>query len=259
MSEYFNFHNSKFFAGSMKQLILKLTDRITSDETEFTTFIATPNPEMYVDCIFDSSFATILRNTSFNIVDGFGLHALLKLFGFPSSRLTGTDVVSEILKKKLGSVYILGGIPGNYALLKKKYPNVNFVGYFEGMVGEDNSAALANEINMLKPDFLFVALGAPKQERWIVDNLSAIQNVKVAIGIGGALDYMSGNIKRAPSFVRSMGMEWVFRLVHEPKRYKRILKAVIGFPIMFVLIEGSIIIARNLKRAYTKCKKTCRF
>lgn len=259
MSEFFSFHSARFYSRSLKDLIDKINERLHSNENQFTTFIATPNPEMYVESILHPEFATVLKNTSFNIVDGFGLHCLMRLFKYPSERITGTDLVKAIFRKNLGSVYILGGMPGNYATIKKKYPNVKLLGYFEGVVSEDNSKALAQEINELSPDFLLVALGAPKQEKWIVDNLKNIQNVKVAIGIGGAIDYLSGNIKRAPSFVRSMGLEWIYRLFNQPSRYKRIIKAVIVFPILFIAIEGSLLLWNLLKRAYTQCKKTCRF
>ena len=182
----FRFHNARVFAGSMSDLVQCLRDRLDEPADRPTTFIATPNPEMYVNSVFDRDFRSILQSTSFNMVDGMGLHAMLKLFGYRSSRLTGTGLVEELLAQNVGSMYLLGGVPGNMDVMRRKYPQVNFVGGFEGIINEDNAAELAREIDALAPDFLLVALGAPKQERWIRANVDRIPNVKVAIGIGGA-------------------------------------------------------------------------
>ena len=177
-----------------------------------------------------------------------GLHAMLKLFGYRSSRLTGTGLVEQLLAQNVGSMYLLGGVPGNMDVMRKKYPQVDFVGGFEGIINDANAAELTREINALGPDFLLVALGAPKQERWIRANVDRIPNVKVAIGIGGALDYCSGNVRRAPKRMQGLGLEWLFRLVLQPERYRRIVKAVAVFPVMFLSIEGSLLVIRNLRR-----------
>ncbi|MEC9389045.1 MAG: WecB/TagA/CpsF family glycosyltransferase [Myxococcota bacterium] len=244
----FRFHNARVFAGSMSDLVQCLRDRLDEPADRPTTFIATPNPEMYVNSVFDRDFRSILQSTSFNMVDGMGLHAMLKLFGYRSSRLTGTGLVEELLAQNVGSMYLLGGVPGNMDVMRRKYPQVNFVGGFEGIINEDNAAELAREIDALAPDFLLVALGAPKQERWIRANVERIPNVKVAIGIGGALDYCSGNVRRAPKRVQGLGLEWLFRLALQPERYRRIVKAVAVFPVMFLSIEGSLLVVRNLRR-----------
>ena len=258
MCQFTQFHNAKIFPDSFSALLSHINTRIDSTHIQFTTFIATPNPEMYVDAVFDSQFRSILKNNSFNIIDGFGLHLGLKLFGYKHSRITGTDLVADIFADTKFSVYILGGLSGNIKKIKKKYPNLNIVGHFDGIVKIESNSDLASQINNLKPDILLVALGAPKQEKWIASNLKHLQNVKVAIGIGGAIDYLSGSVKRAPAFVRTMGLEWFYRLIKQPERYKRIFKAVVVFPILFILIETSILSFRFLKHYYTKCKKACR-
>jgi len=246
--ETFTFHDARVFAGSMDDLVESLQHRLTDAGDAPTTFIATPNPEMYVNSVFDDDFRSILQSTSFNMVDGMGLHAMLKLFGYRSSRLTGTGLVEELLARNVGSMYLLGGVPGNLEVMRKQYPNVNFVGGFEGKVSADNAEELSREINELSPDFLLVALGAPKQERWIRDNFDRIPNVKVAIGIGGALDYCSGQVRRAPDRMQRLGFEWLFRLMLQPERYRRMLKAVAVFPVMFLSIEGSLLVVRTVKR-----------
>ncbi|MGB0639081.1 MAG: WecB/TagA/CpsF family glycosyltransferase [Myxococcota bacterium] len=249
MSEMFTFHDARVFSGSMDDLVQCLQRRLDESDDQPTTFIATPNPEMYVNSVFDDDFRSILQSTSFNMVDGMGLHAMLKLFGYRSSRLTGTGLVEELLARNVGSMYLLGGVAGNLEVMREKYPDVNFVGGFEGIINEDNSEELSREINDLSPDFLLVALGAPKQERWIRDNFDRIPNVKVAIGIGGALDYCSGQVSRASDRMQGLGLEWLYRLVLQPERYRRMLKAVAVFPVMFLSIEGSLLVVRNLKRS----------
>jgi N-acetylglucosaminyldiphosphoundecaprenol N-acetyl-beta-D-mannosaminyltransferase len=244
----FSFHDAQAFAGSMDDLVQWLRRRLEQSVEHPTTFIATPNPEMYVNSVFDDDFRSILQSASFNIIDGMGLHAMLKLFGYRSSRLTGTGLVEELLAQNVGTMYLLGGVSGNLEVMREKYPEVNFVGGFEGIINEDNSEELSGEINTLSPDFLLVALGAPKQERWIRANFDRIPNVKVAIGIGGAIDYCSGNVRRAPARMQSVGLEWLFRLFLQPERYRRMLKAVAVFPVMFLSIEGCLLVVRTLKR-----------
>jgi len=246
--ETFTFHDARVFSGSMDDLVQCLRARLDESGDHPTTFIATPNPEMYVNSVFDDDFRSILQSTSFNMVDGMGLHAMLKLFGYRSSRLTGTGLVEELLARNVGTMYLLGGVSGNLEVMREKYPQVNFVGGFEGIINADNAEELSREINGLGPDFLLVALGAPKQERWIRDNLDRIPNVKVAIGIGGAIDYCSGNVRRAPERAQSLGLEWLYRLFLQPERYRRMLKAVAVFPVMFLSIEGFLLVARSLKR-----------
>jgi N-acetylglucosaminyldiphosphoundecaprenol N-acetyl-beta-D-mannosaminyltransferase len=247
--ETFTFHDARVFSGSMGDLVQCLRRRLDEPADQPTTFIATPNPEMYVNSVFDDDFRSILQSTSFNMVDGMGLHAMLKLFGYRSSRLTGTGLVEELLAQNVGTMYLLGGLPGNLEVMREKYPQVNFVGGFEGMITADNADELSREINALGPDFLLVALGAPKQERWIRDNFDRIPNVKVAIGIGGAIDYCSGHVRRAPERAQSLGLEWLYRLFLQPERYRRMLKAVAVFPVMFLSIEGSLFVVRGFKRS----------
>ena len=247
--ETFTFHDARVFSGSMDDLVQCLRRRLEEPADQPMTFIATPNPEMYVNSVFDDDFRAILKSTSFNMVDGMGLHAMLKLFGYRSSRLTGTGLVEELLAQNVGTMYLLGGVPGNLEVMREKYPQVNFVGGFEGMITPDNAEELSREINALAPDFLLVALGAPKQERWIRDNFDRLPNVKVAIGIGGAIDYCSGHVRRAPARAQSLGLEWLYRLFLQPERYRRILKAVAVFPVMFLSIEGSLFVVRGFKRS----------
>ena len=168
--------------------------------------------------------------------------------------ITGTDLVSEICKltrnqKSLIKVFLLGGFNDVPRLAADKlisfcYPNVERVGVernredcaenvkyknlqiYYSIFEVENVIEL---INQTKSDILFVALGAPRQEKWIAHNLHKMPSVKLAIGVGGAFDYISGKIKRAPTEMR-YSFEWLYRLKKQPRRIKRIWNAAVKFP-----------------------------
>jgi N-acetylglucosaminyldiphosphoundecaprenol N-acetyl-beta-D-mannosaminyltransferase len=95
---------------------------------------------------------------------------------------------------------------------------------------DQDGAAARRHLAAYAPELLLVAFGHPKQEMWIARHLPDLPSVKVAVGIGGTLDYWSGAKKRAPQFLRSLGLEWFWRLMQEPKRWRRIFDAVVVFP-----------------------------
>src|SRR3989338_5352072 len=97
--------------------------------------------------------------------------------------------------------------------------------------GEDwDNRVIIEHINAVKPEILFVALGHGRQEKWIYENFEKLPSVKLAMGVGGAFDFFAGRIRRAPKLLRSVGLEWLWRLILEPRRYGRILNAVLVFP-----------------------------
>ena len=104
--------------------------------------------------------------------------------------------------------------------MEEKFPNINVVGTHNGFFNNDEE--IVNQINLLNPDVLLVGMGAPKQEKWIFKNKDKL-NAKVFIGIGGSFDVMSGKIKRAPLFFQKLGLEWLYRLIKQPKRFFRML------------------------------------
>ena len=149
----------------------------------------------------------------------------------------GVDFVGDFCKiceKESKSVYFLGGRDGiaqkTADRLKKRFPDLKISGWLDGGINLKDCCKL---IKSASPDVLFVALGAPRQEKWIYDNLREIPSVKLAIGVGGAFDFISGNVKRAPKFMRRLGLEWLWRLIIQPWRVRRIFNAVIVFPILF--------------------------
>ncbi|KKP39553.1 MAG: WecB/TagA/CpsF family glycosyl transferase [Candidatus Peregrinibacteria bacterium GW2011_GWF2_33_10] len=157
------------------------------------------------------------------------------------SRITGTDLMAEIFKnfpdKK---IFLLGakeGIAEKAALSlchSCENRNLNHVKSFAGSPKESDEHEILSKINKFSPDILFVAFGSPNQEIWINKNLSKMPSVKIAIGVGGAFDFWANEKKRAPKFFQKLGIEWLYRLFIEPKRWKRIFNAVFVFPWKFL-------------------------
>ena len=113
------------------------------------------------------------------------------------------------------------------------FPKLIIAGIKGGFVKDSISdEELTEAVNKAKPDVLFVALGHPYQEKWIFHNLDKMPTVKIAIGIGGSLDFLSGKVRRAPQWMQKINLEWIYRLIQEPRRYWRIKRAVWEFPKM---------------------------
>lgn len=188
-------------------------------------YIVTPNPEFIVACQTDSEFKEIINKSDLSIPDGVGL----RLTGKVTNRVTGTDLMFALIDtaaKEGFSVGLLGGKNGvalkSAEVLRTKYPNLKITLAHEGgEVSFDGMVQTSLSVGYMPPtDILFVAFGHGKQEKWIAQNLRQIP-VKVAMGVGGALDYISGNVPRAPKFLRQIGLEWLFRLILQPWRIKR--------------------------------------
>ncbi len=207
--------------------------------------IYTPNPEILVEAYNDPSFKEILNKSDLNICDAKGV----ELFANGTlTRITGVDFLLQICKlaEELNKrVFLLGSeseevLKNAKKKLISKYPNLKVVGVSRGLQIEKNTkgigyskeenSKLLQDINDLEPDILFVAFGHKKQEFWIDENLDKLNQVKIAMGVGGALDMISEKTKRAPILLRKIGLEWLWRLILEPSRYKRIFNAVIIFP-----------------------------
>lgn len=203
--------------------------------------IFTPNPEMIVRAQKDEYFKEVLNSADLNLCDGMGVQIFTGI-----KRIPGVDFMVEICRlaeRRGSSVYLLGsGIDGvvkkTVENLQIQFPNLKIVGFDKGpgIIGSDEKAFFEpvqdddiRKINEVKPEILFVAFGMGKQEKWIYENLSKMPSVKVAMGVGGSFDFISGKIKRAPLFLRQIGLEWVYRLWQEPRRVGRIFNATFKF------------------------------
>lgn len=202
--------------------------------------IVTPNPEMCLAGERDAEFRDILNRADLAIPDGFGLLLAARFLGTPlRERVTGVDLLERIAEESMRRgwrVYLLGGDPGIAAraarTLQGHFPSVLIVG------ADDGGKGTAERIRAANPDILFVAFGQVKQEKWIAENISNLPSVKVAMGVGGAFDFLAGKARRAPKMVRAAGLEWLWRLCVEPWRARRIWNAVVRFP-MAVLRKKS--------------------
>ena len=230
---------------SKKKLLLKVSSFLNSGEQHF---FVTPNPEIVLEARRDKELQNILNKADIAIPDGFGLLLASRYLGRSiKKRIAGVDLMLDICKvaeREEKRIFLLGGKEGiaqkTSDVLKNNFPNLKVVGAKSGGEIDENNlvyADLLEKINNVKPDIIFVALGGGKQEKWINANLKNIPSVKLAMGIGGAFDFISGKTKRAPGIMRSLGLEWLFRLFTEPWRIKRIFNATIKFSYI-VLREG---------------------
>jgi N-acetylglucosaminyldiphosphoundecaprenol N-acetyl-beta-D-mannosaminyltransferase len=209
-------------------------------------YIVTPNPEFIVRAQKDEIFRNILNNAVIAIPDGFGLMLASKFLKRPlGQRITGVDFIWQVAgmaEQKKYSIYLYGAKKGiakkTAEKLKNEFPNIKIVGAESGYGenGELSDAQVAEDIKQKSPDILLVALGAPKQEKWIAEHLPNLPGVKVAMGVGGAFDYISGSVKRAPVFIRKIGLEWLYRLIIQPWRIKRIFTATVYFS--YLVVKG---------------------
>ena len=201
-------------------------------------YIATPNPEIVMLAKKSAALAAALENAAMVLADGVGITIGAKIIGRPlRARIPGIDFMSAVFEKMAASgksVFLFGAKPGIAEKagerLAEKY-GLLIAGTADGYFTD--SEHIINKVNEAAPDVLVVCLGAPKQELWMAENLERL-NVKVCVGLGGALDVYSGEVKRAPAAFRKMGLEWFYRLITDPRRIKRMIK----LPVFIFLAIG---------------------
>lgn len=207
-------------------------------ESSGCDLIVTPNSEIVMNATKDMELKNLIEEASLIIPDGIGLVYASKIIGKPlKERVTGVDFLSSILgylEKTGQSIFLLGSKPANEKRasvaqmagenMLKKYPDLKIAGTHDGYFKKEEEDALVDEINSSGADFLCVALGAPKQEKFIYEHRQKFTKVKAGIGVGGSLDVWAGTVKRAPEFYQKHGLEWLYRFVQEPARYKRMLQ-----------------------------------
>lgn len=191
--------------------------------------IVTVNPEFIVAAQDDATFATALAQSDMNLPDGANLIRAAQSQGTPlRERVAGTDFVWYLcgLAATVGwKIFLLGGRGGvagqSAARLQARYRNLKIAGMFEGSPEPRDEAEILARINESGADILFVAYGAPAQDVWILRNRDKFKNIRVAVGIGGAFDFIAKKIRRAPQWMQNIGLEWLFRLVIQPWRVRR--------------------------------------
>lgn len=194
-------------------------------------YIVTPNPEIMMYALKDKEYRQILEQAQFAIPDGVGVLMASKILKKGvSERIAGVDfmmeIVSECAKEGLTTGFLGGGLgvaEGAANCLKKMHPKLKI-----GFTGEewdakkmaDGKWKMVNGNGLKHIDMLFVAFGFPKQEKWIGMNLDKIP-VTAAMAVGGSFDFISGKVRRAPSILRQIGLEWLYRVSVQPWRAKR--------------------------------------
>lgn len=219
---------------------LGVADSFSLPKSNGQHFMVTCNPEIILYAQKDEAYKNILNTASLLVADGFGLILASKFLNISlRERVVGVDFLEKfcnICANSGKSIFLLGGDQGvakkTAENLKNKYPNLKIVGWLDGNIDLDNCH---KTIKNFSPDILFVAFGHPKQETWIYNNLAKIPSVKFAVGVGGAFDFISGKVWRAPKFMRKIGLEWFWRLLTQPWRVKRIFNAIIIFPTVFLM------------------------
>ena len=195
--------------------------------------IFTPNPAIALSARKDKKMRKIINSADLLITDGIGLIHASKILKDPiPQRITGIDTGEKILKfadEEHFSIFLLGGTKDTVTMaadkIKEKYTNVMIAGIHHGFfdINGKYNDKLVNQINISKPDIIFVCMGYPKQELWIFQNSNKIPSLRLSIGLGGSLDVWSGKIKRAPLLFRKLDIEWLWRMIRQPKRFINIM------------------------------------
>jgi len=219
-----------------KKDVLKKVEQFLNSNRQH--YIVTPNPEIILAARKDEEFFYILNKADMAIPDGIGLKFAAWARGRNLSRVTGADLVRDIVEMAARKKLQVGIINWGKGLSNKQdieeyfrnnYPDLNFT-----IIDFQERCGVQHPIGCWTPlknaDILFCTFGAPYQEKFIYHNLKNLLSVKVAIGIGGAFDFLTGKIKRAPRFMQILGLEWLWRLFKQPRRWKRIYDATIKFP-----------------------------
>ena len=191
--------------------------------------VVTPNGEIAERAYKDKAFSAALAQADLAVPDGVSVKLAAKRCGTPiKERVPGVELAQELINRldaSGGSLFLFGGAEGVAEDAAKNIsaqrPNVVIAGKRNGYF-DDDSGIIA-EINAASPDVLFVCLGSPKQEEWMIANRGGL-SCGVMLGLGGTLDVLAGRVKRAPAFWRKIGCEWLYRTVKQPSRIKRIVK-----------------------------------
>ncbi len=217
----------------------KLIDFIFNDfNNNISNFIVNINPEIIMQYFKNKKMISIFNEEKYQIPDGIGIvYASRIKKGNIQERITGIDLMEKLCEKSVSfdsKIFLYGGkdsIAKNAKTeLEKKYPGINIVGTCNGYTDEN---IVIENINKSEANILFVGLGCPKQEEFIINNKNKLKNIKIFMPVGGSFDVISKSLKRAPNWIIKCHLEWLYRALKQPKRFFRILKL---FKFMFLVI-----------------------
>lgn len=206
-----------------QELLNQLLDSLKSNRRQF---LITANPEIIMMANKDPNFARVIQEADYVVADGIGLIIGSKIIGHPlKERIPGVELMQDLLEmadKNHLSVYFYGAkqevLQKLITVINQNYPGLEIVGSSDGYSG--SAGKVAKQIEMTAPDLVFVALGAPRQETWIYNHYRNFGK-GLLIGVGGSFDVLSGTVKRAPKIWRQLNLEWLYRILTQPARWKR--------------------------------------
>lgn len=229
------------FDGTLNHIQRWIETRLWDDRhiVRATHQICTVNPEFIVDARRDPAFSQVLAEASLCVPDGIGVLWAAKRAGVKlRERVTGSDGIyhiSERAAERGWRIFLLGAAPGvaNEAaqVLCSRYPTLIVAGTYSGNPDDREWPTIRAQLEKTAPDLLFVAFGHPQQDMWIAKHKHEL-GVQVAIGVGGAFDFVAGVLPRAPKWMQVWGLEWLYRLLLQPTRIRRMIK----LPIFVVLV-----------------------
>ncbi len=242
----FSVFNLVIHGYSLKRIIQEIQTRASLNQQ---TWIVTANPEILLQAKKDSHYWDTIRQADIRSVDGFGLQLVGWLKGSKAKRVTGVELADQVAKlcaDQKWTLVLIGGQNGaadkSVWMLRKRHPELKVFAEdggqisIDGIADEEGEGAITR-IQEYEADIILVAFGHPKQELWIQKYKDGFPTVKALIGVGGTFDFWSGNTKRAPKWMQTIGLEWLYRLITQPGRWPRILNALIVFPIKALLAK----------------------
>lgn len=216
----------KFDSMTMDEALSRAEALLRGDKA---AYVVTPNAEIAYEALHDVQLREMLNGADLMLPDGAGVVLASKLLRTPvKQKVAGVDFAAGllgILERNGQSLYLLGGKPGIGELAAQKmleaHPQLRIAGIADGYF-QDEAPVIA-KINASGADALFVCLGAPKQERFMVQHQQEL-HVHLMAGLGGSLDAFAGTVQRAPAWMIRLNLEWLYRLIREPKRFRRMLR-----------------------------------
>ncbi|HYD34780.1 MAG TPA: WecB/TagA/CpsF family glycosyltransferase [Vitreimonas sp.] len=221
------------FSKDKKTLLNELSAHLSRSRT--TAYIFTPNPEQIVQAHDDSSFLSVLKQADFLLPDGVGLVIASRILAWRQpvkplpERIGGREVVEDLItmaREQNASVVVIGGRDYD----QSDHPDWEWLpGYADVKhPTDDEEALIKRRLQRLKPAIVFVAFGAPYQEKWVVSHREMLETnqVRLLMVVGGAFDTLTGRLSRPPRWVATWGIEWLYRLVQQPWRWRRQLRLI---------------------------------